>query len=98
MVVSPPISDTLANDALHRSNGAGAIINVVRDTVVIPELELGKVAVQMLLKMISTSVSAGARGGLPRFSCQSRCGIRLRFRVDAEQADIILSGRRAARS
>jgi hypothetical protein len=41
------ISETLTNDTLDRFGGARLVINAKRHALVIPEIELGKIALQM---------------------------------------------------
>ena len=45
---SRSIGETLANDALERLVGTCAVVHTERNPVVVPEIELGKVAIQML--------------------------------------------------
>lgn len=60
LLVRPTIRDPLANDAVQRASGTTAIVDTVRDAVVIPKLELGKVAVQMLLAAMLINALHGA--------------------------------------
>ena len=47
--VSPPVGEALADDARERPFRALAVVDSEGDAVVVPEIELGEVAVQVLL-------------------------------------------------
>src|SRR3990167_6799902 len=46
--VSPPISKTLADDALQRFSSTHFIVHTERNAVAVAEIKLGKIAMQML--------------------------------------------------
>jgi hypothetical protein len=49
LAVRQPISEALAHDALEPFGGAGGIVEAVGGAGVVAELELGKVAVQVVI-------------------------------------------------
>ena len=54
------IGEALALAAFYRSNGAVSVIVPKRDTVVITEVELGKIAMQMLFAAMLIDASHAA--------------------------------------
>ena len=52
MLISPPIGEPLALHAEQRRFGAISVVHAQRDAMVVTELELGHVAVQVLLPAV----------------------------------------------